>query len=325
MLGFLTTRIYFTIGLIFLLGYCDYLLTVVGYRLYKKYYTAFVAVEHYELNPFWQKSVQRMRPFDWRHLSFLVALCTWLWYQFYLIVSEPVAIGSSDLLEMSLGFILFLYLIINMGHLTNIYTFLRAKRSLVRGQGYSQHSYAESLRSSVIRTSSVFVLLFVVCLIEPRPFFLGAAGGPLLLILAFGLLARKARKKRAGETVRKRDYFWILVKLIVVSALLTYAWDWYSENQPDEEHFRKGCELHEEQQLEQAIEQYEKSLKRNPEHFYALYNLAVAYDQTGKRKQALLASAQALRIRPSNRTIHELFDHLVEKVNTVHEQGPSQN
>lgn len=293
------------------MGYCDYLLTVVGYRFYKKYYAAILDVEHYELNPFWQKSVERMRLFDWRHLLFLTALCFWLWRQYIQLVREPNIAGASDLLETSLGFIIFLYLIINLGHLTNIYTFWRIGRSRLKGQRGG--GYAETVHLTVARTAKFVVILIVVWIFARDWFFFGAAMGPLMLVVSFGFLARKAARTADGQPIRKRDYFWILARLIVLLLVLSLGWEWWQSRRPYAVGFEKATTFQSDGELEKAVEQYIKVLEEKPDYYPAIFNLSIAYSQLGKNTESLTMAARALKLKPKEEQAHELFEEVLSE------------
>ena len=59
---------YGVVVLIFVFTQSDYLLTIYGYSLYKKYYAEYYTLETYELNPIWRKNVEKGKKFDIRHL-----------------------------------------------------------------------------------------------------------------------------------------------------------------------------------------------------------------------------------------------------------------
>ena len=55
---------------------------------------------------------------------------------------------------------------------------------------------------------------------------------------------------------------------------------------PIDSHFNKGVEHYDNQEHAKAIEQYKLALRQNPKNTFALYNLAVVYQDQGKNDQA---------------------------------------
>ncbi len=55
---------------------------------------------------------------------------------------------------------------------------------------------------------------------------------------------------------------------------------------PIEGHFNKGVEHYDSQQYAKAIEEYKLALRKNPKDTFAMYNLAVVYQDQGKTDQA---------------------------------------
>ncbi len=67
-------NIYFVVGLVLCLMISDYLLTLLGQKYYKKYLKNRLVTKSYELNPFWQKSIEKER-YDYRHILLVLLLC----------------------------------------------------------------------------------------------------------------------------------------------------------------------------------------------------------------------------------------------------------
>ena len=55
---------------------------------------------------------------------------------------------------------------------------------------------------------------------------------------------------------------------------------------PIDSHFNKGVEHHDNQEMAKAIEEYKLALRQNPNDTFAMYNLAVVYQDRGKTDQA---------------------------------------
>lgn len=61
-----------------LLMFADYFLTVLGAIAREKIYARHFRMEHYELNPVWQKSIARKQWFNLRHTLAVIALSSLL-------------------------------------------------------------------------------------------------------------------------------------------------------------------------------------------------------------------------------------------------------
>jgi tetratricopeptide (TPR) repeat protein len=67
--------------------------------------------------------------------------------------------------------------------------------------------------------------------------------------------------------------------------------------QAQDQYFAKGIELQNQGKIEEAIEQYELSIKSRP-HFPALANLGAAYARLGRYTEAIDRYDQALKLAP---------------------------
>lgn len=56
---------------------------------------------------------------------------------------------------------------------------------------------------------------------------------------------------------------------------------------PIDSHFNRGVEHYGNKELARAIEEYKLALRKNPKDTFALYNLAVVYQDQGKNDQAV--------------------------------------
>ena len=56
---------------------------------------------------------------------------------------------------------------------------------------------------------------------------------------------------------------------------------------PTESHFNRGVELYDQGKLAEAIDEYKLALRKNPGDPFALYNLAVVYQDQGKHEEAI--------------------------------------
>ncbi|MBT5551045.1 MAG: tetratricopeptide repeat protein [Nitrospina sp.] len=65
---------------------------------------------------------------------------------------------------------------------------------------------------------------------------------------------------------------------------------------PIDSHFNKGVELYDNKELAKAIEEYKLALRQNPKDTFAMYNLAVLYQDQGKTDQAENLYGSVLKI-----------------------------
>lgn len=71
---------------------------------------------------------------------------------------------------------------------------------------------------------------------------------------------------------------------IVIAALLFYGCA--NVPAPIKSHFNKGVEHYDSREYAKAIEEYKLALRKNPDNTFAMYNLAVVYQDQGKTDQA---------------------------------------
>jgi tetratricopeptide (TPR) repeat protein len=69
-----------------------------------------------------------------------------------------------------------------------------------------------------------------------------------------------------------------------------------------DQHFAKGIELQKQGKIEQAIEQYELSIKSRPQ-FPVLANLGAAYARLGRYTEAIDRYEQALKLAPGQPSV----------------------
>ena len=65
---------------------------------------------------------------------------------------------------------------------------------------------------------------------------------------------------------------------------------------PIESHFNKGVDHYDKQEYATAIEEYKLALRENPDNTFALYNLAIVYQDQGKTEQAEKLYGDILKI-----------------------------
>ncbi len=179
-----------------LLMLLDYYLTVIGLRLAEKKYRRHFRTPHYELNPIWQKQVEKKRNwFNLRHLS-LVALMTallfWLDHITVFDTSLPFFLGATVLV----------YATVIGSHLANIMIFRRCFKhpAAVSGEVNLAHTFV--LKSSQYRCWALLVPFAVAAAFVRDPFLYGGVAGILILMLVHSVwliraksLARKEKRE----------------------------------------------------------------------------------------------------------------------------------
>ena len=175
-----------TIGLLILLLQSDYLLTIQGYILYKKYYAEYYELESYELNPLWRKAVERRKKFNSKHIT-LTALIVIL-----LIILIQL---NKDIYMLVIGIAIFPYLMINLRHLQNILLFLhfKTRRDV---EGHIKITLTYGIKQASI-TYLIYTLFFTfIFLVDPTWVFLGGAIGFGLFYIKYTMAYRRRIRKK---------------------------------------------------------------------------------------------------------------------------------
>jgi hypothetical protein len=174
----------------------DYYLTLLGAYLAEQSYRRHFKVEHYELNPIWQKAVAQRRWLNWRHLA-LVFLVTVL-----LVLSLEVLELDAALYYALLGFLFTFYGLVLGRHLSNILTFAHLRRHPDGVTGEVRFSHRYVLLLSINQQLVAAVPIVFIAIFAPSPFVFGAVAGILamLLIKAFWL-ARTPRDSREHSQI----------------------------------------------------------------------------------------------------------------------------
>src|SRR5205085_8911543 len=95
-----------------LIMFCDYYLTLAGKKLRDKVYSAHITSEEYELNPVWQKDINKLKLFNYKHLLAVILITGYFYFASLLL--------SDNVFFLVYGAIFCLYLYIVMRHLQNI-------------------------------------------------------------------------------------------------------------------------------------------------------------------------------------------------------------
>ena len=173
----------------------DYFLTVCGAGLAERGYRKRFQVEHYELNPLWQRDIAKRKLINVRHLL-AVLLAT----SCFLLLAETALIDEA-LLSALLGFVLVLNAFILGRHLSNLLTFHHVLKSPdhVSGQVVLAHPFVLSL--ALYQSLAVTFPLVLIAIFSPSPFVFGGLGS----IITLSVLQLWWLRQASGRTANQSD------------------------------------------------------------------------------------------------------------------------
>lgn len=169
-------------------------MTIICARLYRSGANEKIVFEgSYELNPFFQKDIDRLKAFSPRFLYMLLlvaSLTTFVWY-----LSRD---SVPEMYEFLLGALILMQLTIHLRHLRNLFTF-RAMSNQVDVRGRIEYSRPFILRmssSELLIFSGFYLLLFAFL---QQWFLLGGAASCLSAGVKHQKYAKKARLNQTAE------------------------------------------------------------------------------------------------------------------------------
>lgn len=169
--------------------FADYLLTVAGAVQQEGKHSDHFKIEHYELNPVWQKDIAQKRWFNLRHIGLTLGLTGC----FYAVLESGLV--SFNLCRGYLGCALVTLGMIIGEHLRNllVFRFLNRHPQEVTGQVILSHRFV--LYSSLFQTLMALVPVGLIAVLSPSPFVIGALIGLLLFLLINGIWIARAQRK----------------------------------------------------------------------------------------------------------------------------------
>jgi hypothetical protein len=173
----------------------DYFLTVWGAILSEKKYAQHFKIEHYELNPLWQKNIARKQWFNMKHLA-LVAIFT-VFCLAWSIAWTSIETGF----EVLLGYFTILYVGIIGTHLTNILIFSYLIRHPGSIAGEIKMNHPLMLYMSLFRLLGLLLVLTVIAIFSPTPFILGGLGSQIALSIVKFVWIAKANAAERKKTM----------------------------------------------------------------------------------------------------------------------------
>jgi hypothetical protein len=175
--------------LIPIMMFADYFLTVFGAIQREKNYSTHFKVEHYELNPIWQKQIAMKRWFNPRHVVLTIVLSI-------IVVFSVEHEGVPDVFARALlGGLLVLYGLVLAKHVSNLLIFRRlsARPEEVSGQVVMSHQFVLYISRRQILLALIPVSL--VALFSGSPFAWGGVIGIVFLMILHGVWAKVPRKQ----------------------------------------------------------------------------------------------------------------------------------
>ncbi len=165
----------------------DYWLTIYGALLYRAVGHRFVEFSgSYELNPVFQRVVDRGQWISRRFILTLLAPAALFWLLAVLDTSDHLCV-----LDPVLGAVIFTRVGVITLHLTNIWLFRRADRYPGAVTGHIRYDRPTTLLISALRYAFLGAVVGIAACIAPNGFLIGGAGGFLMLALMLFRLARK--------------------------------------------------------------------------------------------------------------------------------------
>lgn len=179
-------NVFLSIALVAFLMFLDYSLTIIGQKYYRKYYKKYVVIDKYELNPIFEKDVEKSK-YPLKHLIGVSLLSVIIYYLFLIDDTKYIY-------ETSVSTLFFAFLIVNINHLNNIFIFKWVSKNpdLIKGRiMYSRRfSYVSSLTSYI----SFFIVMLIIYSYVQNPITLGAFLASATFLIANGLWYAKLIK-----------------------------------------------------------------------------------------------------------------------------------
>jgi hypothetical protein len=192
----------FAIILYLVFSIADYYLTIVGARYYRQNRTRIEYETGYELNPRYQTDINKLNLFSPRFVQTSVIILITLSLAFFFIRDFYVSMFIY-------GLILLPSLIVDLHHLSNIWTFksIHSRKNQAYVGRIKIKTWATYKQSAYVAFFQAALLLLLVSIFNGSPMFLGGAVGELNISRWFSRLgnnALKTKKELKEEAARKK-------------------------------------------------------------------------------------------------------------------------
>lgn len=173
----------------------DYYLTVLGNVMKEGVYSRHYRIEHYEMNPIWQRDIARKRWFNPRHLLLVVVFSA-------LIIGLCEAMSRPDFLAAAfLGALFAIWGALLGVHIANLllFRYLNQHPDCVSGEIVLSHRFL--LHVTMWMYLKALIPMGIIAFFSASPYAIGAFGGLLLILLLhvrFRLAHARQRSKAAA-------------------------------------------------------------------------------------------------------------------------------
>ena len=174
--------------------FADYFLTLAAAVQMRRKYGDHFKIEHYELNPIWQKDVARKRWLNPRHIALVVVLSSVL-----ILLTECIEMPEPFIQAWLGGVLVVLGMVIGR-HLANLMVCRYVARRPDEISGQVTLSHALMLSMSLGQYLTVLVPLALIAVFSPGPFVIGAAVGAVLVLAVHLIWIAKHRRQARAST-----------------------------------------------------------------------------------------------------------------------------
>lgn len=131
----------------------DYFFTIMGKKLRDNIYIQHVSSDQYELNPAWQKDIEKLKLFNYKHVLLVILVTGYFYFAAKLL--------NDTWFELIYGALFTVYICIIMRHTNNIMIYKFANKNPEKISGKVIMSYLFTLNVSMyqIFTTAVFMML----------------------------------------------------------------------------------------------------------------------------------------------------------------------
>lgn len=174
-----------------LLMLSDYFLTLLGKKLRDREYYKYFTTEEYELNPAWQKDINRQKLFNYKHLLAVFLITVYFYFASKLM--------RDTLFDFFFGALFIIYSFIITRHLQNIFTYKLSSRFPQYLNGKLSISYIYTIKLSQYQTIFFALFLFLINFWVQSWFIAGGVTGLVILYLIQFAWIKRYRQKAAAQ------------------------------------------------------------------------------------------------------------------------------
>jgi len=169
----------------------DYYLTIFSYVLFNKKYSEYVRFEQYELNPRFQKAINKKEIINVKHLCATLIITG---FAIYIAEISPV---PHEFVSVILGCLLTIFSVVVGRHIANILLFVYVIKNPNTIKGKIEYTYEATIFISMFYSLIPLIALIIICIYERSLFALGSILGIGSLILAHFRFLKKMKQKKS--------------------------------------------------------------------------------------------------------------------------------